>query len=142
MPKRSPTRLPASPDAVRSAAIASLGATADGDSVLLVPAAPGAQPAIDLTLRVRADRTRSSAAIHPDGGVGIPVFGWFFIPLVAIARRRSRTHALACIQAALEGRTPPPPPGNVIGLPPVPFAPDQATLLATAGAATAVTSFA
>jgi MFS family permease len=142
MPKRSPTRLPASPDAVRSAAIQSLGATTDGDSVLVVPAAPGAQPAIDLTLEVRADGAGSSVAIHTDGGVDIPFFGWFFIPLVAIARRRSRAHALACIEAALEGRPPPPPPGNLIGLPPVPFTPDQATLLATAGAATAVTSFA
>src|SRR5262245_18521787 len=134
MPKRSPTRIPASPDAVRNAAIESLGATADGHSVLLVPAAPGAQPAIDLTLEVRAVGAGSSVEIHTDGGVDIPFFGWFFIPLVAISRRRRRTHALAFLQAALEGRSPPPPPGNVIGLPPVPFAPDQATLLATAGA--------
>jgi MFS family permease len=142
VPRRPPTRLAASPDAVRGAAVDALGATPNSDGTLAVAAAPGAQPAIDLTLEVNPDGDGSSVAIRAEGRIDIPFFGWFFVPLTAIARRRARDHALGCIEASLAGSEPPPPPGTVFGLPPVAFTPEQATLLASAGAASAVTSFA
>ena len=145
MPRVAPrtlVRLGAPLEAVRATAIADLGATDTGDATLEVAPAPGTQPAITLELDLEADGDATVARITARGGVDIPFFGFFFVPLVAIARRRACTHTAAVLEAHLTNTAPPPPPGAVFGLPPVAFEHEQAALLATAAAATAVVAFA
>jgi MFS family permease len=143
VPTRSPLELTASPDAVRAAAERALGAQPGGDGALMIEPAPERQPAFTQTLRVvPGPNGGSTVEAGAEGGVDIPFFGWFFVPLVAIARRRAVTHTLDALRAALDGTPAPKPPGPIFGLPPVAFTHEQATLLATASAATAVVSFA
>jgi len=95
---------------------------------------------IDIALHDNGSTT--DAEISATATTEIPFFGWFFVPLVVLARRRAQQHAAAALTAAAAGNTPPPQPSPVFGLPPVAFTHEQATLLATAAAATAVVAFA
>ena len=145
VPRSSLVRLAAPPDAVAAAAVERLGARPVGDGTYDVAAPPDEQPAIALTLRLTPVDDEAGGgtdvAITSTGEIDIPFFGWWFRPLVRIAHRRSRAHAIATLRAALDGRPSPPPPKTVVGLPPVAFSPEQATFLATASAAVAVVSF-
>jgi MFS family permease len=129
-------------DAVSAAVVDRLGAHPDGDTRFVVAPPPDAQPAITLTLDLVPTGTETDVTIAAAGGIDIPFFAWFFRPLVAIAQRRARGHAIATLRAALEGGPEPAPPKGVVGLPPVAFSPEQATFIATASAATAIVSFA
>jgi MFS family permease len=129
-------------DQVRHAAVAHLGAVPGADGTLTIPASPDHQPAIGLTLTLRENGQGTDVDIVPDGGVDIPFFGFFFRPLVAIARRRVVAYTRLALVAAINGDPEPPPPKTVPGLPPVAFTHEQAVLLASAAAALAVVSFA
>ena len=149
VPRSSLVRFAAPPDGVAAAAVERLGARPAGDGAYEVAAPPDAQPAIELTLRLTPAAGDSgggtdgtNVVITSTGEIDIPFFAWWFRPLVRIAHRRARAHAIATLRAALEGRPNPPPPKTVVGLPPVAFSPEQATFLATASAAVAVVSFA
>jgi MFS family permease len=145
VPRSSLVRLAASLDAVESAIVERLGATssptADPSRTFVVAAPVDQQPAIGLTLGLSAADGGTDVAIASTGAIDIPFFGWFFRPLVAIAHRRARVHAIETLRAALDGRPDPAPPRSVVGLPPVAFSPEQATFIATASAATAIVSF-
>jgi MFS family permease len=143
VPRSSLVRLAASPDAVAAAATAHLDAHSVGTPGRLEVAEPvDRQPAIALGLDVESAGDGTALYITSTGEIELPFFGWFFRPLVRIAHRRARKHAVATIEAALDGRPLPPPPKPVIGLPPVAFGPDQATFIATAAAGTAIVTFA
>jgi MFS family permease len=136
-----PVRFSAPVDAVAAAAREHLGARPEGDGLRVGPA-PGEEPGIALILRCHADGRGSVVSIESGGDAGIPFFGFFLRPLFAIARRRAGAHAIATLRHALEGAPEPRLPKIVPGLPPVAFTREQATLLATASAATAVVTFA
>jgi MFS family permease len=149
VPRSSLVRFAAPPDALAAAAVERLGARPAGDGGYEVAAPPDAQPAIELTLRLTPTAGDSGGGtdgtdvvITSTGEIDIPFFAWWFRPLVRIAHRRARAHAIATLRAALAGRPNTPPPKTVVGLPPVAFSPEQATFLATASAAVAVVSFA
>ena len=145
VPQSSLVRLAAAPDAVRAAAVERLGAVAVAgadDRVLTIAAAPGRQPEIEITLTVQGDGSVTTVTVGSSGGIDIPFFAWFFRPVVVVAHRRARAYTVARLRAALDGGPEPRPPKPVVALPPVPFTAEQATLLATASAATAVVSFA
>jgi len=137
----SPLRIDAGPAVVEAAAVAALGARADGGGHLRVPSPPGRQVPIDVGLELRADGTGTAVALRAEPGPAIPFFGRFFRPLVALARRRAVAHTAAALEAAVAHAPPPPAPRSVLGLPPVPFEDHEIRLLATAAAATAVVSF-
>jgi MFS family permease len=140
--KVSPIRIDASPDAVRAAAIGSLGATDGGDGTLVVAPSPHGHPPIGLTMSVRADGDGSAVLLTAEVGVDdLPFFDWFFRPFTAVACRRAVAHGADTLRAAIDGQPAPAPPAHVVGLPPVPFTSEQAVLLASAGAAVAMTSF-
>src|SRR5882672_8082960 len=148
VPRSSLVRFAAPPDEVAAAAVERLGARPAGDGAYEVAAPPDAQPAIELTLRLTPAAGDSgggtdgtNVVITSTGEIDIPFFAWWLRPLVRIAHRRARAHAIATLRAALDGRPNPPPPNTVVGLPPVAFSPEQATFLATASAAAAVVSF-
>jgi MFS family permease len=142
MPRSSLVRLAASPDAVSAAATAHLDARSAGAPGRLEVAEPvDRQPAIALGLDVEPAGEGTELHITSTGEIELPFFSWFFRPLVRIAHRRARHHAVATIEAALDGRELPLPPKPVIGLPPVAFGPDQATFIATASAGTAIVTF-
>jgi MFS family permease len=142
VPRTARVHLAAPPHAVRDAAVADFGAIQQGDSRrLLVKAPDNQQPAISLTIRLTPNGSGTDVAVSSDGGIDIPFFGWFFRPLVAIAHRRARTHAVAVLRATTTGAPRPATPGGVFGLPPVAFTSQQSVLLATASAATAVVAF-
>jgi MFS family permease len=142
VPRSSLVRLAASPDAVVSAAVEQLGATQNLDGTLVVVAPSDTQPAIVLTLAIRPVADGTEVAITAAGSIDIPFFAWFFRPLVAVAHRRARAHAIETIRAALDRRPGPSRPKTVVGLPPVAFSPDQSAFIATASAATAIVAFA
>jgi MFS family permease len=142
VPKPSSHRLAAPPDAVRAAAVKRLGGTPQPDGTVVVEAPPEQQPAIGVTVVVIPDGNGSHVTVTPLGGVDIPFFGFFFRPLVRIAQHREVAHVIAMLEAALADRPDPDPPKPVVGLPPVVFSREQATLLATASAAAAVVGFA
>jgi MFS family permease len=143
MPRSSLVRLAAPPDAVSAAATEHLDARSAGTPGRLEIAEPvDRQPAIALGLDLTPAGDGTDMQVTSTGEIELPFFGWFFRPLVRIAHRRARAHAVATIEAALEGREMPPPPKPVLGLPPVAFGPEQATFIATASAATAIVSFA
>jgi MFS family permease len=127
---------------VRAAAIERLGAVEAPDGVLTVQPPAEQQPAIVLQFVLTTANGVTDVAITSTGGIDIPFFAWFFRPLVRIAHRRARAHAAGVLRAAVDGTPEPAPPGTIVGLPPVAFSEDQARLLATASAATAVVSFA
>jgi MFS family permease len=129
-------------DQVRDAAIAHLGAVPGADGTLTIPAVPNRQPAFSLTLTLRENGTGTDVDIVAEGGIDIPFFGFFFWPLVVIARRRIVAYTREMLLAAINGEPEPPPPKTVPGLPPVSFTHEQAVLLASAAAALAVVSFA
>lgn len=143
VPRSSLVRLAAPPDAVADAAVEHLGARARGPAGTLEVDEPvDRQPAISLTLVMTPADSATDLTITSAGDIDLPFFGWFFRPLVAIAHRRTRAHAIATIRAALAGEPAPPPVRGVVGLPPVAFGPEQVTFIATASAATAIVSFA
>ena len=141
VPRSSLVRLASPPERVAAAAVDRLGATPSGDGLLHVAALHDTQPAIDVTLRLETDGTGTRCTIESKGALDVPIFGWFFWPLVRLAHRRARAHAGATLQAALAGAPPPARPKQVIALPPVAFTADQARLVAAAAAATAVVAF-
>ncbi len=138
----SPHRLAAPPDAVRAAAIERLGGTPQPNGTVVVEAPPERQPAIGVTIVVIPDGDGCHVTVTPAGGIDVPFFGFFFRPLVRVAHNRMVAHTLAMLEAALDDNPDPDPPKPVVGLPPVVFSPEQATLLATASAAAAVVGFA
>ena len=140
VPQRSPVRLAAPIDAVRSAAIDRLGAQTTDDEQLQVAGGGNGQSA-NLNLRLRADGASTTVEATSDGQPHVPFFGWFFRPLFAVERRRTVDRAIGVLRAAVEGAPEPPPAKTVWGLPPVAFGPEQVALLATASAAVAVVSF-
>jgi MFS family permease len=142
VPRSSLVRLAATPDAVSAAAIEHLSATPIDDGILELAGRPDQQPSISLTLTLTGDESHTDVAIASTGSIDIPFFGWFFRPLVRVAHGRARRHAVDTLRAALSGTALPPPPKQVVALPPVAFTPDQSRLIATASAATAVVAFA
>jgi len=142
VPRSSLVRLAATPGIVGEAAVAHLGAEPAGATTFVVHPPLDQQPAIGLTLVLTPSGRDTEVAVTSSGDIEIPFFGWAFRPLVRIAHRRLRAHAIATLQATLDGHPGPGPPTLVVGLPPVAFNPEQATFVATASAATAVVGFA
>ena len=142
VPRSSLVRLAAPPEVVGAAAEERLGAIPAGNGTFEIPGPPERQPSVALTLSLRATADGTDLAITSTGEIDIPFFGWFFLPLVRIAHRRTRAHAVETLRAALEGRASPAPVKTVVALPPVAFSPEQATFIATASAAVAVVTFA
>lgn len=142
MPSPATTRLRHSPADVREAAGRIGGSATDHGDMVIAPE-PGHHPAVEVTLTLRpdGDGTTATASSSLDLSV-VPIFGPILRPLARVARRRAERHALARLHAELDGADHPPGPPPVLGLPPVPFRPEQIQLLAVAGAATAVTAFA
>jgi MFS family permease len=135
-------RLAATPAAVIAAAVDALGAVPTAIAGTLgVAGPPDRQPSIALRIETRPASDGTDVEVGSSGEIEIPFFGWFFLPLVAIAHRRARAHAIETLRAAIAGRPGPPPPKSVVGLPPVAFAPEQASFIATASAAVAIVSF-
>ncbi|MFM8237669.1 MAG: MFS transporter [Actinomycetota bacterium] len=142
MPPPAPIRLRHAPAAVLAAA-GRLGGHETESGTVVFPAEPDRHPAIEATLTVRPEP--SGSAVTVSGRVdlaAVPFFGGVLRPLIAVARRRAERHLLDRLRAELDGEDHPPTPGHLLGMPPVPFSAEQVTLLAVAGAATAVTSFA
>ncbi len=135
-------RLAAPSDAVSTAAVDRLGAALPTPGVLVIAPLPDAQPAITLTLELTPADDGTEVTVTSAGGIDIPFFGWFFRPLVVVAQRRARAHAVDSLRAELEGGPAPAAVKSVVGLPPVAFTPEQVTFIATASAATAIVSFA
>ena len=109
VPRSSLVRLAAPPDAVGAAAIAHLDARSTGEPGQLEIDEPAdRQPAIALGLDLTPAGNGTDLQITSTGEIELPFFGWFFRPLVRIAHRRARQHAVATIEAALAGRPVPP----------------------------------
>ena len=142
VPRSSLVRLAAPPEVVGAAAEERLGAIPAGNGTFEIPGLPDRQPSVTLTLSLTATADGTDVAITSRGEIDIPFFGWFFLPLVRIAHRRTRSHAVETLRAALDGRASPAPVKTVVALPPVAFSPEQATFIATASAAVAVVTFA
>jgi MFS family permease len=142
VPKPTRHRLAAPPAAVRAIAVDQLDAAQGPDGTVLVGEGTERRTGVGLTITLEPDGgDATEATITPHGGVDIPFFRFFFRPLIHVAHKRAVAHTVATFEAALDGKPPPPPPKQVVGLPVVPFSHDQATLLATASAATAVVGF-
>lgn len=140
-----PVRIAAPAEAVRRAIVEHLRGRAVGPGepdTLRIEPDPDTQPQVALIIHVAPDGDETIVSVAAVGSIDLPYFSWFFRPLVRVARRRRVGHAVASIRAALDDRPLPAEPKPVLGLPHVPFSPEQATLLATASAATAVVSFA
>jgi len=142
VPSPAPIRVRHTPADVEAAALR-LGARRDGDGTLAFDPEPGTHPAVSVTFAVRAagDGTDITTASTLDL-TEIPFFGGFLRPVARLTRTRAERHAVERLRAELAGTVHPDAPGHILGMPPVPFTPEQVTLLAVAGAATAVTSFA
>ena len=141
VPRSALVRLAATPDAVAKVAVDRLRATRRDARVLEIAPDKDRQPAIGLTLTLTGADGHTDLAITSSGTLDIPFFGWFFRPLVRIAHRRLRKHAVETLRAVLAGRPGPPRPKPVVALPPVAFSPEQSHLIATAAAATAIVAF-
>jgi MFS family permease len=135
-------RLAATADQVGNAAVEHLRAV--GSSVpgtFEIAGSPERQPSIALTIVVTPVASGADVLVESSGEIELPFFGWFFRPLVCIAHRRTRAHAVESLRSTLANRPPPPPPKPVVGLPPVAFSPEQATFIATASVAAAIVAF-
>src|SRR5262245_38542038 len=94
--RRMPVRLAAPPDAVRTAALTSLDATALEDGRVQVAVADHGLTGVAVVLAFVND-TDGATLVETEtvGRIGIPFFGWAFRPLVAISQRRMRRYAIA-----------------------------------------------
>lgn len=141
MSRRAPIRIAAPADAVHAAAVERLGAVAGADGTLFVASEISPDGSVGTVLRLTPDGDTTLAVARRAGRLGIPFFAWAFAPLIAILGRRLCRHAIATLRHACEGGPAPPPVQGVVGLPTVPFSPEQATFLATAAAAVALVGF-
>jgi MFS family permease len=71
----------------------------------------------------------------------IPYFGWFVDLLRRVDARRELRYAAARVRAAIDGSSPPEPPGRTMLLPPVRFTGDQMARLAAISLVAAAASF-
>jgi MFS family permease len=137
-----PIRLAAPVDAVRAAAVARLDAVGAEHNTVVIGAPSDVEPPLGITMHFTDDRGETVVSVDAPSTVSIPFFAFFFTPLVRVQHRRAVRHAVGILRNELEGAPPPAPEKPVIGLPPVPFEPGQAALLATASMAAAVVAFA
>jgi MFS family permease len=142
VPKPTRHRLDAPPDAVRAVAVEQLEAAHGPEGTVVVGEGTERRTGVGLTIELEPHGDGTEATITPHGGIDIPFFSFFFRPMIHVAHKRAVTHAVATFEAAHAGEAPPAPPKPVVGLPAVSFSHEQATLLATASAATAVVGFA
>jgi MFS family permease len=142
VPHPAPVRIGASADQVRAAAITTLGAVEEVDGTLAIPTEGVPSSNLATVLTIAPDADGSLVTARRRGHIDIPFFGWFFVPLTRIAGNRAAAHAIGSLQHAFDEGPEPAPPRGVFGLPNVAFTSEQATLLAAASAAVAVTSFA
>jgi MFS family permease len=138
-----PARLSAPVEAVRAAAIGTLGGTAVDAHTVRVPVGDQALAAagVDLVMHAEGD-SGTVVTVVGHGRLDIPFFRWAFRPLVAVSQRRAARYALARLRHELEGAPPAPEPKAVMGLPTAVFTDEQTIHLASAAAAVAVVSFA
>jgi MFS family permease len=135
-------RIAATADQVGNAAVQHLHAVAStAPGTFEIPGPPERQPSIALRIVVTPAASGADVLVESSGEIDLPFFGWFFRPLVGIAHRRTRAHAVETLRSTLANRPPPPPPKPVVGLPPVAFSPEQATFIATASVAAAIVAF-
>jgi len=137
--RRMLVRLAATEADVRSAATAVLPAREEADGSIVVDVenapTPGTHVRLDLA-PAPTGGTLVAAAGRTD--LTLPFFAWAILPLVRLSLRRNARHALEAVRVEVEGGEPPPPPRAVSALPDVAFSHEQAILLATAAAATAI----
>ncbi len=111
VPRSSLVRLAAPPDAVADAAVEHLGARPAGvgtAATFEVDEPVDRQPAISLTLLTTPVDGGTDLTITSAGDIELPFFGWFFRPLVGIAHRRTRAHAIATIRGRARPASPHP----------------------------------
>jgi MFS family permease len=138
-------RIAATEQEVRRVLEARLACTPDGRGGYV--SRPGGAPDEDTRVDVEvvaseAETGETTVAFTGHPIVRIPFWAWAFRGLVAVALRRWRHFAVATLRAELEGGPRPEPPKAVVGLPDVMYSREQAVLLASAAAATAVVSYA
>ncbi len=126
---------------VRRAFAAMLAATVVDGGALRLPAPHVPDGHVDV--RVTGDSPAGGTLIEVEGtsAFTIPFFGPVLRPLIRAQLRRTVRHVAESVRAVSAGKSPPPEPGPVLGLPPVSFDGRQAALLATASAATAMAMY-
>jgi MFS family permease len=138
--RRMLVRLDAPAASVEAAARTVLGVTGGAGGPLTASLTTGATSA-QLVVSVAPEGAGSTLTVDATTDFEVPFFWWAIGPLVATALRRNARHAAARVEAAVAGRTAPPPPKVVAALPDVGFEPRQAALLSAAAAATAIAGF-
>ena len=133
--------LDAPPAAVRAAVLTTLRSTSAADGAVRLAAAHLPEGHVDVLMEPDTQGPGTRVHLLGESAVAIPFFGWAMRPLLRIQLRRAVRHAAESVRAAGEGAPPPPHPSPVLGLPPVVFDSRQATILATASAATAIAMF-
>jgi MFS family permease len=126
---------------VRDAATRLFGLEARADGSLEGPLTDSADAGGRLHIMLRADDGTTTVALDLDTAVDVPYFRWFIGPLVRRARRRALAYAAARLRAEVDGTPAPRPPRAPALLPPVPFGPEAASLLATVAALAALANF-
>ena len=100
-----PVRLSAPPDAVRAAAVSTLGGTVLDAHTVRIPVADEALTEVAVDLVIEADGAGSVVHGEPRGTLEIPFFQWAFRPLVRVSQRRTtRTRMRACNPRSTEPR--------------------------------------
>jgi putative MFS transporter len=89
----------------------------------------------------RADGAASALTVQLADDLHIPFFQWFFGPALSLAMRRQARHAAETVAAAATAASPPKPLRRSLFLPPVPFEPAQAALIATVALTIVLASF-
>ncbi len=133
----------ASPTEVQEIAQRVLGFTAEADGALTGPLPNWADTGARQRLETRAvDGHATEVALEIENATRVPYFEWFLAPFLRRGERRTLRYTAARLEAALEGRPPPPEPRRRSPLlPPVPFAPQAIALLGTVAAIAALANF-
>jgi MFS family permease len=133
----------ASPTEVQEVAQRDLGLTPEADGALIGPLPNWADTGARQRLETRAvDGHATEVALRIEDATRVPYFEWFLGPFLRRGERRALRYTAARLEAALEGRPPPPEPRRRTPLlPPVPFAPQAIALLGTVAAIAALANF-
>jgi MFS family permease len=131
----------ADPDRLHRALVDDVGlVTTEGGYAGPIQGMPDTTARLEVTV-ILPSTTSTELRLDAVSDVIVPFFTWFLRIQAWLGARRALPHAAARVEAAVDGRPPPPPVKSLAMVPPVPFTPEQAARLGALAAVALLANF-